>query len=211
MAILDEERIKNSFEKVREDMNFLKKELETVKNWLNRQEEEKNVLNDQIKNILDSINKIKDKIHFFYKISSGNNGVINDEQQLTTINNNNQQPTIINNNHTTTINDLKDDFEDLFKTLTDREFTIFMAIYQLEEDLRGTVSYSNIAKVLKITETNVRIHVNSMTNKGIPIEKNRLFNRKVSLSVKKELRDLNLATKLIKLRQTGSPSQRTLF
>jgi len=211
MAILDEERIKNSFEKVREDMNFLKKELETVKNWLNRQEEEKNVLNDQIKNILDSINKIKDKIHFFYKISSGNNGVINDEQQLTTINNNYQQPTIINNNHTTTINDLKDDFEDLFKTLTDREFTIFMAIYQLEEDLRGTVSYSNIAKVLKITETNVRIHVNSMTNKGIPIEKNRLFNRKVSLSVKKELRDLNLATKLIKLRQTGSPSQRTLF
>ena len=86
-----------------------------------------------------------------------------------------------------------------------------MAIYQLEEDLHGIVRYSDVSKMLKITQITVRNYVNSMISMGIPIEKHRQYNRKVSLFVKKELRDLNLASKLLKLRQSGSPSQKTLF
>jgi len=65
--------------------------------------------------------------------------------------------------------------------------------------------------MLKITQITVRNYVNSMISMNIPIEKHRQYNRKVSLSIKKELRDLNLATKLLKLRQSGSHSQKTLF
>jgi len=50
-----------------------------------------------------------------------------------------------------------------------------------------------------------------MMNRGIPIEKHRQYNRKVSLSIKKDMRDLNLASKLLKIRQSGSASQQTLF
>jgi len=211
MTGLDEERIRNSFEKVRKDMSFLKKELESVKLELNRQKEEEKGLKLKIDDILRFINEIKDNISFFYKISSGNDGVINNHQQSSTIINNEHQSSSTNNNQLESINDLKEDFESLFKGLTDREFSVFMAIYQLEEDLHGLVRYSDVSKMLKITQITVRNYVNSMISMNIPIEKHRQYNRKVSLSIKKELRDLNLATKLLKLRQSGSHSQKTLF
>ena len=211
MTGLDEERIRNSFEKVRKDMSFLKKELESVKLELNRQKEEEKGLKLKIDDILRFINEIKDNMSFFYKISSGNDGVINNHQQSSTIINNEHQSSSTNNNQPESINDLKEDFESLFKGLTDREFSVFMAIYQLEEDLHGLVRYSDVSKMLKITQITVRNYVNSMISMNIPIEKHRQYNRKVSLSIKKELRDLNLATKLLKLRQSGSHSQKTLF
>jgi len=211
MTGLDEERIRNSFEKVRKDMSFLKKELESVKLELNRQKEEEKGLKLKIDDILRFINEIKDNMSFFYKISSGNDGVINNHQQSSTIINNEHQSSSTNNNQLESINDLKEDFESLFKGLTDREFSVFMAIYQLEEDLHGLVRYSDVSKMLKITQITVRNYVNSMISMNIPIEKHRQYNRKVSLSIKKELRDLNLATKLLKLRQSGSHSQKTLF
>jgi len=201
MAILDEERIRNSFEKVRDDMGFLKNELERVKNRLDKQEEERNNIKSQISQILSFINEIKDNMSFFYKISSGNDGVINNHQQSSTIINDKQQ----------SISAIKSDFEALFRGLTDREFSVFMAIYQLEEDLQAPVSYCEVSKILKITEITVRNYVNSMMNRGIPIEKHRQYNRKVSLSIKKDMRDLNLASKLLKIRQSGSASQQTLF
>ena len=201
MAILDEERIRNSFEKVRDDMGFLKNELERVKNRLDKQEEERNNIKSQISQILSFINEIKDNMSFFYKISSGNDGVINNHQQSSTIINNKQQ----------SISAIKSDFDVLFRGLTDREFSVFMAIYQLEEDLQAPVSYCEVSKILKITEITVRNYVNSMMNRGIPIEKHRQYNRKVSLSIKKDMRDLNLASKLLKIRQSGSASQQTLF
>ena len=201
MAVLDEERIRNSFEKVRDDMGFLKNELERVKNRLDKQEEERNSIKSQISQILSFINEIKDNMSFFYKISSGNDGVINNHQQSSTIINDKQQ----------SISAIKSDFEALFRGLTDREFSVFMAIYQLEEDLQAPVSYCEVSKILKITEITVRNYVNSMMNRGIPIEKHRQYNRKVSLSIKKDMRDLNLASKLLKIRQSGSASQQTLF
>jgi len=201
MAVLDEERIRNSFEKVRDDMGFLKNELERVKNRLDKQEEERNNIKSQISQILSFINEIKDNMSFFYKISSGNDGVINNHQQSSTIINDKQQ----------SISAIKSDFEALFRGLTDREFSVFMAIYQLEEDLQAPVSYCEVSKILKITEITVRNYVNSMMNRGIPIEKHRQYNRKVSLSIKKDMRDLNLASKLLKIRQSGSASQQTLF
>ena len=201
MTGLDEERIRNSFEKVRKDMSFLKKELESVKLELNRQKEEEKGLKLKIDDILRFINEIKDNISFFYKISSRNDGVINNHQQSSTIINDKQQ----------SISAIKSDFEALFRGLTDREFSVFMAIYQLEEDLQAPVSYCEVSKILKITEITVRNYVNSMMNRGIPIEKHRQYNRKVSLSIKKDMRDLNLASKLLKIRQSGSASQQTLF
>ena len=87
-----------------------------------------------------------------------------------------------------------------------------MAIYQLEEELgTGLVRYQDISKILKLTEISIRNYVNSMVNKGIPITKTRQYNRKVSLSIKKELKDLNLASKLLKIRQSGQNTQISLF
>ncbi|MBI4159167.1 hypothetical protein HY500_02820 [Candidatus Woesearchaeota archaeon] len=201
MVEFSEEKLKASFENVRKDMEFFKNEIELVKRELLSKKEDKKVIEFKIKEILGSLNEIKDKLAFFYKISSGNNGVINNHQQSSTIINQNQSLEII-----------KKEFEELFSGLTDREFSVFMTIYQLEEELgQGFVRYQDVSKILKLTEISIRNYVNSMINKGIPINKTRQYNKKVSLSIKKELKELNLASKLLKLRQSGPNTQISLF
>ena len=200
MTEFSEEKLKASFENVRKDMEFFKDEVELIKKELLSQKEDKNRIELKIKEILGYLNEIKDKLTFFNKTSSGNDGVIINHQQSSTIINTNQS-----------LETVKKEFEELFRDLTDREFSVFMAIYQLEEDLQAPVSYCEVSKILKITEITVRNYVNSMMNRGIPIEKHRQYNRKVSLSIKKDMRDLNLASKLLKIRQSGSASQQTLF
>jgi len=201
MVDYNEERLRNSFENVRKDMEFFKNEVESLKKELLLEKENKIAINIQIKEILSSLNEIKDKITFFYKSSSGNDGV-ND--------NHHQSSSIIN--HHQSLETVKKEFEELFKGLTDREFSVFMAIYQLEDEFgHGHVRYQDISKALKLTEISIRNYVNSMINKGIPISKSRQYNKKVSLSIKKELKELNLASKLLKLRQSGSNTQISLF
>ncbi len=101
------------------------------------------------------------------------------------------------------LGDIKKEIEKRFMALTDREFSVFMAIYQLEEDF-GEVTYSSIANALQITEITARCYVNNLLNRNIPIEKKRLFNRKAQLSIKKEFKGLNLASSLLNLRNKGS-------
>lgn len=201
MAEFSEEKLKASFENVRKDMEFFKNEIESIKKELLLQKEDKNTAEVKIKEILDSLNEIKDKLAFFYKTSSGNEGVIINHQQSSTIINANQS-----------LETVKKEFEELFRSLTDREFSVFMAIYQLEEELgQGSVRYQDISKALKLTEISIRNYVNSMINKGIPLSKSRQYNKKVSLSIKKELKELNLASKLLRLRQSGPNTQISLF
>lgn len=201
MVDFNEERLRNSFENVRKDIEFFKNEIESLKKEILSEKENKTDIESQIKDIITSLNEIKDKLTFFYKNSSGNNGVNDNHQQSSTI-----------INHKQSIDSIKNEFETVFKGLTDREFSVFMAIYQLEEESgQGKVRYQDVSRVLKLTEISIRNYVNSMINKGIPIEKVRQYNKKVSLSIKKELKELNLASKLLKLRQSGANTQISLF
>jgi len=97
------------------------------------------------------------------------------------------------------LSDIKKDLEDKFKSLTDREFSVFMAVYQLEEQLPD-VNYGDVAKMLNITEMTVRGYANNLISKQIPLEKRRLYNRKVILCIPKDFRELNLASFLLTLR-----------
>ena len=80
------------------------------------------------------------------------------------------------------------------------EFSVFMTIYHLEEEL-GKVTYKNIANKFNLTEATVRNHITNLMNKGIPIDKERLFNKKTLLYVKKDFRELNMASRLLEIRQ----------
>ena len=74
-----------------------------------------------------------------------------------------------------------------------------MAVYQLEET-QPDVNYADIARMLNISEMTVRGYVNNLLSKRIPLEKKRLYNRKVVLCVQKEFRSLNIASFLLTLR-----------
>jgi len=81
-----------------------------------------------------------------------------------------------------------------FKRLTSQEMAIFSAIYELEERY-GYVDYKTIAERLNITESSIRDHVGKIIKKGIPLDKKRIDNRKIQLSIPLRLKKLtNLET-----------------
>jgi len=195
--MVNEEAIKNSFQKVKEDIDGLKAELSQIKAVLEG-------IRAEIKPVKEA-QKSEDSPRLeedFQDSSTGNQGV----PSTTTINH--QYSSIINNQSPSMIN-MKTDLENVFRTLTDREFSIFMAVYS--RDAEGQeAGYPDIAKQLNISEHTLRGYISSLANKKVPIEKERYLNGKVSLSIKKEFKQLNLYQKLLKLR-TSTQGQKTLF
>jgi hypothetical protein len=87
-----------------------------------------------------------------------------------------------------------------FKRLTDQEITVFSTIYQLEEK-NPQVTYQIISKTLNLSQSSVRDYVQRMINKGIPIKKQKINNKKVILSISPELKKIATLSTILQLRE----------
>ncbi len=187
--------IKEAFVKVREDIDFLKKEINNNKKDLFNQKELSESLNKKIEEFLLLNNEIREELAFF-KISTGNKGVSNNQQQSTTISNNTKQasqlPTDAKIDQTLTFR---------FKNLSDREFSVFLAIYEIEQEI-GEVGFTELAHKLNLSESAIRNVVYNLLSKQIPLSKDRFFHKKVSLSIHKEFKGPKMIRELINLRQS---------
>ena len=195
MADNFQEKIVQSFMKVKKDMDILRQELGKVKNFLLLQNKEILTLKDKIK---EQNGLIISKIEQNTVSSTGNDRVINHHQQSSTIINNDFTTEAIS--YGTQNKPIRILLENKFRSLTDMEFSVFMAIYQLEEEF-GKVTYKDIAVKFNLTEATVRNHITNLITKGTPIEKERLFNKRTLFYINKDFRDLNIASKLLELRQ----------
>ncbi len=211
-----EEITRSSFKRVKQHILELEAAISEDRQFIIKQNEAILQQSGKINELLSYIEQIKAKMGLF-DVSSGNEGVINNHQQSsTTINNNQQQSSTTINNHqqSTTkqqnteetgfnakvpLSDIKKELESKFSYLTDREFSVFMAVYQLEEQLPD-VTYADVAGMLKISEMTIRGYINNLMAKKIPLEKRRAYNKKVFLGITKEFRELNLASFLLTLR-----------
>jgi len=195
-----ESKLKNSFTKVKDHMNKIEQQLNNQNSTMNNQKDDISTIKLQIKTIIKELRELKDKISLF-TISNGNKGVFRqtDNRQTT-------DTRQINTN----ISTLKSEFEQKILSLTEKEFAVFMAIYHLEEELHSPVTYPDIAKHLKLSQSSVRDHTSELLLKGLPLIKNKINNRKVSLSIDRSFKDLNLASKLLSFRQFDT-KQTTLF
>ena len=204
------EKIRSSFSNVKNDIFSIGNQVKDIERETNAQKKDISEINSKLETLNTSIKEIKGILESFNEDSTGNDGVINNHQQSTI---NNHQQSTINNQHlnisSTDLKELEKGFSQLFKNLTDREFSVFMAIFELEKQL-NEANYTQIANRLNLTETTVRGTVNRLLSKNLPVRKERLFNGKTSLSLKKDFHDLNLLQKLIRLRQNPS-DQKTLF
>jgi len=88
-----------------------------------------------------------------------------------------------------------------FKQITNQEMLIFSTIYQLEADFPDGVEYRQIAKKLKLSESSIRDYCQKLINKGIPIDKIKLNNKKILLKISYELKNITSLQTLIKLRE----------
>tara|TARA_Y100000310_G_C20460434_1_gene705071 strand:- start:253 stop:897 length:645 start_codon:yes stop_codon:yes gene_type:complete len=203
-----QEKVRNSFLNAKNDISNLDKTLNKINEELNYEKKNISALNNDINAIKEEMSEIKTILTSFLDISTGNDGVINNHQQSSTVINS-QQSTV--NNHQQTpqkvIKKLEKELEIQFKTLTDREFSVFMAIYDLEKE-NGDVTYSQLANHLHLTETTVRASVNRLASKNLPVMKERVFNGKTALFIKKDFHELNLLNKLMRLRQNPTDQTR---
>ena len=176
----DENKIKSAFFNVKKDILEIKNEIEEIKRLLLKKEE---------------------KITNNKNNSTGNDGVV-------------IMPLLSRyydvvmprkeSDHKIEVKDLKildKEIKSFIISLTDKEFLIFLAIYQLEDELNRPVTYEDLSKKLKISLFSLRNRIGGLILKGAPINKEKLHNYKAMFSIKQGFRDLKIIDKLLDLRR----------
>lgn len=198
--VIDEDGVKKAFLKVRDDIQKLEEEIKNQKEVILAQQKVIEALNEQIGNVLTPISNLEPNIKDSTKSSIGNEGVLSTVTVTAT-----PLPTLFRqpfDNPNT--NPITEDIKNKFRSLTEREFAVFMTIYQLEEELNSLVTYFDIAKKLSLSRSSVRDHIGELILKNVPLVKMVSSDRKVSLSIKKDFRDLNIASQLLTFRNSAS-------
>jgi len=142
------------------------------------------------------------KDHF----SIGNNGVSTDRQTdrqtdthiifpLKT----SEKPQINTSLLLSQLDNVKKDLRLKIKKLTKQEMTVYSAIYQFE-DQGHIVDYSLLSTSLGLSESSIRDYIQRISNKGMPLFKEKISNKKVILKIPEDLRKLATLDTLLKLR-----------
>ncbi len=97
------------------------------------------------------------------------------------------------------LDSLKKEIRLKFKRLTEQEWTIFSTLYQLDEQY-GFTDYKTLAERLKLTESSIRDYVGRLIKKGIPVEKNKINNKTIQLSISQNLKKIASLSTIIQLR-----------
>ena len=231
---MDEQKIKEAFEKVRQDMDFLanefyqiKQEIQEIHQFLANLQENKtstdvtqtsthpatSTHNTTVRQEIEGLNTPN------LGISIGNEGASTDRQTDRQTDNSTHFPPKILQNQENTENktiesdiqkatDILDSLDALkkqirlkFKRVTQQEMLVFSTIYQLEEQTPNTVTYKEISLKLGLSESSIRDYVQRMINKGIPIKKHKINNKKLILSISSELKRVATLSTIIKLRE----------
>lgn len=123
-----------------------------------------------------------------------------------------RHPGMDSGNHfdTQDIEEIKQSLNNVFQTLTNREFKVFMAIYSLEEQHNSPTTYVELAKNLDLSTSSIRDYISELVRKGAPIKKEKSRNGIAYVSVLPEFKSLNLISKLIAFRNMSN-EQKSLF
>ena len=182
-----QEKVKVSFSNAKKEINDLKEELNLIK-------KDFYALKEEISKI---ISLIEEKRRISKEIGQETDPIISYANKHA-----NMQINMQTNKHTlnTQINTQSvTQLDQIFLKLAKKEFLFFLTVYQLEEDIGQPVTYARVANHLKITEGGVRTYLHNVVKKGAPIEKIKLNNKLVVLTINKEFKNLKLKTRLIDL------------
>ena len=87
-----------------------------------------------------------------------------------------------------------------FKRLTPQEMSVFSTLYLLEDQGAEEITYKAIADSLNLSESSIRDYILKLTSKGIPILKIRQNNKKITLSISQDLKNITNLTTINHLR-----------
>ncbi len=86
-----------------------------------------------------------------------------------------------------------------FKRLTEQEILVFSTLYQIDEET-GPTDYKTIAKKLGLTESSIRDYIGRLIKKGIPVDKKRINNKIIQLSISQNLKKIASLSTILQLR-----------
>ena len=117
------------------------------------------------------------------------------------------RPNLTNFNDFERVNEILDNLDNIkkdirlkFKRLTPQEMIVFTTLYGLEEQNIHEITYKLIANNLNLSESSIRDYINKLINKGIPILKIRQNNKKITLTVSSDLKNIATLATIVKLR-----------
>ena len=88
-----------------------------------------------------------------------------------------------------------------FKQLTEQEFLVFSTLYQFDDSHQHEViDYTILATTLNLTESSIRDYISRLIKKGISIEKTKINNKKVHLSISPNLKKIATLSTIMSLR-----------
>ena len=128
------------------------------------------------------------------QISIGNQGVPTDRQTNRQTTHLHKADEILAN-----IDGLKKELRIKFKRLTAQEMAVFSMLYNLEQEGQ-IVDYPLLSSKLNLSESSIRDYIGKMQNKGIPIIKEKLNNKKITLKISPELKKIASLDTILKLR-----------
>ncbi len=97
------------------------------------------------------------------------------------------------------LDSLKKEIRLKFKQLTDQETMVFSTLYQLDEQ-GDMVDYKTLAMKLGLTESSIRDYIGRLLKKGIPVEKKRINNKQIQLSISPNLKKIASLSTILQLR-----------
>jgi len=216
------DKIKQAFEKVKNDIDFLKQEIHNFRFDLID-------LNHKLDEIITKIiekNKQNTSTHQpviqtssthpstdnlplgalntqNMSISIGNQGVSTDRQtdrQTDTNISFKQNPIENASEMLDSLDNIKKEIRLKFKRLTEQEWLIFSTIYQIEQE-KGFTDYKTISKQLNLTESSIRDYVGRLIKKGIPLHKKRINNKNIQITISSNLKKIASLSTILKLRE----------
>jgi DNA-binding MarR family transcriptional regulator len=98
------------------------------------------------------------------------------------------------------LDSIKKEIRNKFKRITDQEFLVFSTIYQLAEG-NGFVDYKDLSIKLNLTESSIRDYVGRLIKKGIPVEKTKINNKIIQLSISENLKKIAPLPVIFQLRE----------
>ena len=224
------QKVKSDISSLRDEFDFLKSEFFLVKNSLDdilnsvknmKNTNDLNPTNQQInpthnpahptnqhiiQHINPPFNRLKDENKH---ISTGNDGVPADRQtnqqtdrQTLKSQFSEEKEDFIDNaaNLFDSLDNVKKEIRLKFKKLTEQEIVVFSAIYQLDEEF-GQSDYKSLSKKLNLTESSIRDYVGKLMKKGIPVDKKRINNKQIILTISPNLKKIATLSTILKLRE----------
>ena len=220
------DQVKDAFQKVKQDIALLKQEVDFLSSNLSETREKLvemcEILNELNRKIDVSTHKpeiqttsthsstLRQEIEGLkpqnLPISTGNGGVPTDRQtdrqtdKIKEIPLEKPENTIENAIEILdSLDNIKKELRLKFKRLTEQELLVFSIIYQLEEE-QGHTDYKTVAKRLNLSESSVRDYVQRIIKKGISVDKKRINNKNIQLSISSNLKKIASLSTILKLR-----------